>query len=123
MESRQGTMSSMDDRELAAQIEAMRDDPAAWGDVEPAPKRPRKSEQRQRSVVVSVRLSQRELEVVEEHATARGLSVSGYLRTAALEAASRPVISTRWIGPVASNSSTADPAQLIQPDPTRAVTR
>jgi hypothetical protein len=47
----------------------------------------RRSERRQRAAVVSVRLSVDEVEAVQEYAADRGLSLSGALRTATLEAA------------------------------------
>jgi hypothetical protein len=82
-------MSGMDERALAAQIEAMRDDPAAWGEAEPAPQKRTRSERRQRGVVVSVRLTEAELAQINEYASGLGLSVSGALRDAALAAAAR----------------------------------
>lgn len=60
MENREDTMNSMDEHTLASQVEAMKDDDAAWGDPEPKSQRPRKSEQRQRGAMVSVRFTEDE---------------------------------------------------------------
>lgn len=85
-------MSPMDEQRLAADIEAMAHDPEAWGDA--IPTRARKSEKRQRGVVVSVRLTPEELEAIQGHATAVGETVSGYLRQVGLRAAAAPLITT-----------------------------
>ena len=69
------SMSEPEDASLAI------DDSAAWG----TPKRGRKSEKRQRSAVVSVRLSQAELELIQEKARERGETVGTYMRRAAIE--------------------------------------
>lgn len=68
----------MKQRELAEQIEAMRDDAEAWGEPVAEPERKRKSERRQRGAMVSVRFSPDELTSVQEHAAEAGMSVSGY---------------------------------------------
>lgn len=73
-----GTMASMSDPEDAGPAI---DDSAAWG----APKRGRKSEKRQRSAVVSVRLSQAELELIQEKARERGETIGTYMRQAAMD--------------------------------------
>ena len=62
----------------AGAVESMRDDPGAWGE----PVKPRKSEQRQRSAMVSVRFTPDEVAVVQERAG--GMPVSTYLRELAL---------------------------------------
>jgi hypothetical protein len=89
----------MTEQELAAQIEAQRDVPEAWGEPEPEPEpeRKRKSERRQRGALVSVRFTPDELAVVQAHATRAGTSVSGYLRDMALEAATQPAVSGTWV--------------------------
>jgi hypothetical protein len=69
----------------APRIEAMKDDPDAWGAPVPNPS-PRRSERRQRGTVVSVRLTAEELAEVQSYAELRGLSLSGALRAAALDA-------------------------------------
>lgn len=100
-------MNSMDESQLAEQIESMKDDPAAWGAAEQD--RPARSERRQRGTVVSVRLTLEELNVLQAYADQRGLSLSGTLRTTMLESAARAARRTsvpQWIRPSsASNSS------------------
>src|SRR4029077_5925682 len=68
MASEGGTIATMRERELAERIEAMRDDPDAWGDPVAEPERKRKSERRQRAAMVSVRFAPDELTSVQEHA-------------------------------------------------------
>jgi predicted DNA binding CopG/RHH family protein len=118
VETREGTMNSVDEHTLASQVEAMKDDTAAWGDPEPKPQRPRKSEQRQRGAMVSVRFTEDELVAVQAHAAQRGLSVSGYLRSVALDGAGRPGVSTRWTGRVAANSALTDERLIVRNDET-----
>lgn len=78
-------MGSMDEQELARELDASRDDPEEWGTPEPATSEPvRKSEKRQRGVVVSVRLTPAEFERLQEVAAGAGLPVSTYLRDLAL---------------------------------------
>lgn len=101
-------MSSMDEPELAAQIEALKDDPEAWGAPAGEPSRPPRSERRQRGSVVSVRLTLDELAKVQAFADQRDLSLSGVLRTATLEAAElsgKVVTPARWAGSSASNAN------------------
>lgn len=105
------------DESLASQVEAMKDDASAWGDPEPEPTRKRKSERRLRGVVVSVRLTADELAAVQKHALDHGLSVSGYLRSVALQVANRPIVSRRG-NVVATNTSAADLTSLLLPDTT-----
>lgn len=103
-------MSNMDETSLANQIEAMKDDPDAWGEPAPDPS-PRRSERRQRATVVSVRLTAEELAKLQSYADCRHLSMSGALRTAALEAeeaSSRVVTHPRWTASHASNSNGGD---------------
>ncbi len=92
-------MSNVDEQpSLADQIEAMKNDPDAWGEPVPNPS-PRRSERRQRATVVSVRLTAEELAKVQSYAERRHLSLSGALRTATLEAeetASRVATHPRW---------------------------
>lgn len=58
----------------------MIDDASEWG----TPKRARKSEKRQRSVVVSVRLNQRELAHIQALAKEKGQTISTYMRERAI---------------------------------------
>lgn len=57
------------------------DDASEWG----TPKRGRKSEKRQRSAVVSVRMTQDELARVQAEAQALGQTVGTYMRDVALD--------------------------------------
>lgn len=111
---REGSIGIMKERELAEQIEAMRDDAEAWGDPVPESGRKRKSERRQRGAMVSVRLSPEELAVVQAHAADAGTSVSGYLRNLALAAARRPIVSASWVGGEAVNASTTEERFLVR---------
>jgi hypothetical protein len=94
----------MDDRKLAKQIEAMRDDEDAWGGPSPEPERKRKSERRQRGALVSVRFSPDELASVQAHAAEAGNSVSGYIRNLALAAAQQPIVTMTWVGATTINA-------------------
>lgn len=103
-------MSNMKELPLADQIDAMKDDPDAWGEPAPDPS-PRRSERRQRGTVVSVRLTTEELAKVQSYADRRHLSLSGALRTAALEAeeaSSNVVVHPRWTVSQQSNSNDGD---------------
>ncbi|MGO9926227.1 MAG: plasmid mobilization protein [Mycobacterium sp.] len=65
-------------------------DPTQWAD-EPLPTPARRSAKRQRAAMISIRLSEEELETVQAEAAARGLTISRYVRDRALEpATSRP---------------------------------
>jgi Mobilization protein NikA len=68
----------------AEYFEAHMDDPDEWGDPVPAPSH-RKSEVRQRSTVVSVRLNTDELATLQRKADDAGLTISGFLRHAAVD--------------------------------------
>ena len=81
--------------ERAEYYEAHKDDPSIWG--EPTPVKPR----RRLASMISVRLSPDEVEVVRAAADQRGLSVSGFLRTAALKEANREVRPSPHFGIVA----------------------
>lgn len=103
-------MSTMDEPTLAEQLEAMKDDDDAWGEPVSAPTHPR-SERRQRGSVVSVRLTVEELARIQAYADHQNLSLSGALRTAALEAAGAIVnvrTHRRWTGSTASNANGGD---------------
>jgi hypothetical protein len=69
-------MSTSDEADLIGAI----DDASEWG----TPKRGRKSEKRQRSAVVSVRMTQDELARVQAEAQAAGQTVGTYMRDVAL---------------------------------------
>jgi hypothetical protein len=113
MEVWKGMIENMTERELAAQIETMRDDPEAWGVPEPEPKR--KSERRQRGALVSVRFTPDELAVVQAHAAEAGTSVSGYLRDIALEIARRPAVTGTWfLGGTVLNVSGTEERFLVR---------
>ena len=70
-----------DERERAEYYEAHQGDPGEWGEPEPA--KPR----RRLASMFSVRLAPDELEAVRNAAERRGLSVSAFLRRAALNEA------------------------------------
>lgn len=70
-----------DEWERAEYYEAHKDDPDEWGEPEPA--KPR----RRLASMFSVRLAPAELETVRDAAERRGLSVSAFLRMAALNEA------------------------------------
>jgi predicted DNA binding CopG/RHH family protein len=119
MEAWEEKITSMEEHELAEQIEAMRDDPAAWGEPVPEPERKRKSERRQRGAMVSVRFSPDELTRVQAHAAEAGMSVSGYLRGLALETARQPVVTAAivtWTGTATINASAEEKLQVIRED-------
>jgi hypothetical protein len=78
---KEGNIAHMKERELAEEIEAMRDDAEAWGEPVAEPERKRKSERRQRGAMVSVRFSPDELTSVQEHAAEAGMSVSATCAT------------------------------------------
>lgn len=67
------------ERERAAYYEANKDDPDEWGEAKP-PTRPR----RRLASMFSVRLAPAEAAVVRQAAESSGISVSAFLRTAAL---------------------------------------
>jgi uncharacterized protein (DUF1778 family) len=102
----------MTEKELAAQIEALGDDPEAWG--EPEPKRKRKSERRQRGALVSVRFTPEELALVQAHAAEAGTSVSGYLRNLALATARQPVVTRTWVCAATTNVSATQERFLVR---------
>lgn len=108
-------MNGMDESQLAAQIEGMKDDPDAWGEPEVEPARPARSERRQRGSVVSVRLTVDELARLQAYADRRDLSLSGALRTTMLEAAERAakiITSARWIGSSAASNGNINAEQV-----------
>ena len=75
----------MNEKELAAQLQATKGDADEWGDPETSdqqatPSDTRGGPKRRLAAMVSVRLSPEELEAVQARASARDESVSGYLR-------------------------------------------
>lgn len=77
-------MGAMDERDLAAELQATKDDDSEWGEAV-SPKHPvGRSEKRRLSAMVSVRLTPTELHALQEHALARDSTVSGLLRQLAL---------------------------------------
>ena len=75
-------MANETEAERVAYYEAHKDDPDEWGEVETP--RPR----RRLASMISVRLSPREAEIVREAAEREKVSVSAFIRQAALQAAS-----------------------------------
>ena len=112
----EGNIRTMEDRELAKQIEAMRDDAHAWGEPSQEPKRKRKSERRQRGALVSVRFSPDELASVQAHASTAGNSVSGYLRSLALTAAQQPIVTMTWNGATTTNATSTKEDFVVRGD-------
>jgi predicted DNA binding CopG/RHH family protein len=110
----EGNIAHMKERELAEQIEAMRDNAEAWGEPVVEPERKRKSEHRQRGAMVSVRFSPDELASVQEHAAEAGMPVSGYLRSLALAAARQPTVTVGWVGTTTTNASATDERLLVR---------
>lgn len=70
-----------DERTRAEYYEEHKDDPDEWGEPEPA--KPR----RRRASMVSVRLAPEEIVIIRTAADERGMSVSEFLRSTALNAA------------------------------------
>ena len=94
-------MSTSDnDADLIAAI----DDPSEWG----TPRRGRKSEKRQRSAVVSVRMTQDELARVQAEAHAVGQTVGTYMREVALSCHQNQPTSTRPLFLVTGNALFAE---------------
>lgn len=113
----EGMIGTMTEQELAAQIEAQRDVPEAWGEPEPEPERKRKSERRQRGALVSVRFTPDELAAVQAHAARAGTSVSGYVRDVALAAARQPTVTGVWVSAGATiNVSATQERFLVRED-------
>ena len=119
MEVKKDRIGIVTEEELAAQVEAMRDDAEAWGDPVQEPKSRRKSERRQRAAMVSVRFSPEELEAVQAQAADAGASVSGYLRSLALGDSRRAAATATCTGMAAINFSVTDESVLLRwvPDP------
>jgi len=96
-----------DDAQLADELEKAMNDPTEWG--EPIDEdRPRRSEKRQRAAMISIRLTADELSAVQEAATARGLSVSRYVRESALRPVQPNVVNA--LGLLIASSTSADKA-------------
>jgi hypothetical protein len=74
----------MNEKQLAAELQASKDDGSEWGEPEPTPA-PRKENRQRLAAMVSVRFAPDELEVVQRRARARGQTVSGYLRSMAVD--------------------------------------
>ena len=72
----------MESMTSAEEMDRTINDPAEWD----TPKPGRKSEKRQRGVVVSVRMTEAELETVQENAARAGQTVGAFMRESALSA-------------------------------------
>ncbi len=68
---------------IESELDHALDDPDEWDEPRPAAK----SEKRQRSAVVSVRMSEAELAVVQDRAHAAGQTLGAYMRDLALRGA------------------------------------
>jgi hypothetical protein len=119
MEVLRGRIGFMTEDELVARVEAMRDEPDAWGSPVQEPRPKRKSERRQRGALVSVRFSPEELEAVQQEAARNGATVSGYLRGLALEASQHEVVTPAWMCAAVTNLPGTDERSLLRwiPDP------
>jgi len=80
---------NMDEKRLAEQMQAAKDDPDEWGEPDEDPNAVKRSPKRRLAAMVSVRLSPEELEVVQRTAELRGETVSAYLRRLALDDGAR----------------------------------
>ncbi len=65
---------------IESELDHALDDPQEWDE----PRRAAKSEKRQRSAVVSVRMSEEELAIVQDRAHAAGQTLGAYMRDLAL---------------------------------------
>ena len=83
------------EKELAAELQASKDDAEEWEDTE-AIDEPESTPKRRLAAMVSVRLSQDELEGVQARASERGETVSAYLRGLALRDIKPEVAVGRW---------------------------
>jgi uncharacterized DUF497 family protein len=73
----------MDEKKLADELQASKDDPADWGDPDPGVSTAT-SAKRRLAAMVSVRLTPEELRLIQARAADRGESVSAYLRNLAV---------------------------------------
>jgi predicted DNA binding CopG/RHH family protein len=96
----EATMNS--EKQQAAELQGSKDDAEEWEDAE-AIEEPEPTPKRRLAAMVSVRLSQEELEGVQARASERGESVSAYLRGLALRDIKPKVAVGRW--PVLITSS------------------
>jgi hypothetical protein len=78
----------MNEKELATELQATKDDPDEWGEPE-APARSQGRRQRL-AAMVSVRFTPDELEYVQRRAEESGQTVSAYLRSVAVAPATLP---------------------------------
>lgn len=116
MATEEGTIDTVEEPELVQQIEAMRDDPEAWGEPTRKLQGKPKSERRQRGAMVSVRFSPDELASVQAHAVEAHTSVSGYLRNLALNAARQPIVSVAWVGVPTVNAPSTEERLVVRED-------
>jgi len=82
---------------------AHKDDPAEWGDPQPAPRSPR----RRLASMISVRFTPAEEQRVRAVAASRGLSVSRFIRQAALGRVAPPRVDPPGIPTQTRSSGTA----------------
>ena len=79
--------------------QAHKDDPAEWGDPQPAPKPSRRL-----AAMISVRFTPDEEQAIRAAAAAAGQSVSGFIRAAALHFPRRSRSAWRLVQPTATAS-------------------
>lgn len=99
-------MSDKTEVDRAAYYEARKDDDREWGDAEPS--KPR----RRLASMFSVRLSPREAVIVREAAEVRSMTISAFLRAAALKEAMGPEKIMTPLRSLQSNSTQAFPLQV-----------
>lgn len=87
----EGKMDDMETDELGTELDKAIDDPEEWGTPQRSA-RTRKSEKRQRVAVVSVRLTEAELELIQQFAANAGVSVGAYMRDTALKVERQTVV-------------------------------
>ena len=80
----------MDEKDLAAELQASKGDLTEWDERSPKDTSSVKAPKRRLAAMVSIRLSPEELEAVQARAAELGQSVSGYLRHLALRDARLP---------------------------------
>ena len=87
-------------------------DPASWDDDSLAVRQPTKKPR----AVVSVAFPSADFELISAKAREKGETVSGYIRTAALEHAKSPVTSVMWSGTGSVFSTHGSPFPTTQSD-------
>jgi hypothetical protein len=95
----------VNEKDLAAALQAGRHDASQWGDDEFPLEPTTKSAKRRLAAMVSARLSPEELTLVQERADALGESVSAYLRRLAVTDIAGGAVANSFVKPSISLSS------------------